>query len=357
METLYTVLYIALAIFMFGLLIFVHELGHFLAARLFKVKVNEFALGMGPAIFKKKKGDTLYALRLLPIGGFCAMEGEDEDSPAPDAFGNKPIWQRCIILVAGATMNLIAGLVILLIVYVPTKVEYYPQISNFAEGFPYSNEEMLMVGDTITKINGYNIYTYGDVELFLEHDADKPYNFTVKRDGKVLELYGVPLARAMYPTEIVEDGVVRVEDRMRFGIVFSRRDVGFFGKVRMAFMEALDFVRLIKVSIFDIFSGKAGVSDLTGPVGITSLVSNSARVSLSAMWRIVALITINLAVMNLLPLPALDGGRVVFLVIEKLRGKPVSAKYEGAVHLVGLMAFFGLMLFVSFNDVMRLING
>jgi regulator of sigma E protease len=350
--------YILIAVFMFGLLIFVHELGHFIMARTFNVKVNEFALGMGPTILKKKKGETVYALRALPVGGFCAMEGEDEDSEDPRAFGSKPIWQRCLILVAGAAMNFIMGLVILLILYAPVRSHIAPEISGFAEGFPYEGENMLMRGDTLKKINGYNIYTYSDVGMFLDRGLDGTYTFTVRRDGKDVQLSGVPLQKREYPTEVaLEDGTAEIRNVLRYGIQFTEKSAGFFDKIRLAMLEALDFVRLIKVSLFDLFSGQASVSDMSGPVGIATIITTTAKTSFSNMWFLVALIAVNLGVMNLLPIPALDGGRVIFLVIEKIRRKPVNPKYEGMVHMASLAVLLLFMVYVSFNDIVRLVSG
>ncbi len=345
-----------LAIFVFGLMIFVHEFGHFITARIFKVKVNEFAIGMGPALLKKQGKETLYSLRLLPIGGFCAMEGEDEDSDAEDAFGNQPAWQRCIILSAGAIMNFITGVIILLLIFMPVESYVAPIISNFSEGFSWEGEEMLLPGDEITKINGYNIFVYNDISVFLGHGSGEPYDFTVLRDGKKLEVKDLPLVAREYKTEVMTENGVEVKNVLRYGIEFTNVKATFFSKIDLAFSHAIDFIRLIKVSIFDIFSGKADITELSGPVGITSALTKTAKTAMSGMWLLVALIAINLGAMNLLPLPALDGGRIFFLVIEVIRGKPINPKYEGFIHFVGIVLLFSLMIYVSFNDIVRIIN-
>ncbi|MDL2273185.1 site-2 protease family protein [Oscillospiraceae bacterium OttesenSCG-928-G22] len=345
------IFYLFVSLLIFGLIIFVHEFGHFITAKLFKVRVIEFALGMGPTIFKRQKDEnsTVYALRLLPIGGFCAMEGEDEEVKSENSFGSKPVWQRIIILAAGAIMNFIAGLVILLILYSSVKAFSTPTISGFADGFPYQGETMLMEGDKILKINDYPIYLANDVSIFLTHDEGAPYDIEVMRDGQKLRLTGVPLERRLYKNE---DGT----ESMRFGIGLGIEAATPFTKIKVACLNAFDFVRLIKVSLFDLISGKAGVSDLSGPVGMVGQITETAKRSLADTWLFTALISINLGVMNLLPLPALDGGRIIFLLIELVRRKPVSPKYEGMVHLVGFALLMALMLYVSFNDIVRLVS-
>lgn len=346
-----------------------HELGHFIVARLCKVRVNEFALGMGPAIFKRKVGETTYALRALPVGGFCAMEGEDEDSDDPAAFGSKPIWQRCLILIAGAAMNFIMGLIILLIIYAPVEAHTEATISSFSEGYPYAsgqylaenedgNINALLPGDTIKKIDGERIYVYSDVGLFLGRGSGGKYDFVVERDGRNIELKGVALERRTYPTEALdENGNIVVVDQQRFGIEFTRVKSSLGDRVKLALLEAVDFVRLIRVSLFDLFTGGASVSEMSGPIGIGTMITTTAQTSFTSMWLLVALIAINLAVMNMLPLPALDGGRVLFLIIEKIRGKPLQAKYEGFIHAAGLVLLLSLMVYVSFNDIVRIVTG
>jgi regulator of sigma E protease len=341
-------IYIILAIVLFGLLIFTHELGHFLAARVFGVRVNEFAMGMGPIILKKQRGETLFTLRLLPVGGLCAMEGEDENSNDPGSFTTKPAWQRLIIIIAGAVMNFLSGLLILVLLYLPTKQYLTPVIADFMDGCPYVGTEAFMEGDRILEINGYHIYSRSDIDIFLQHDAS-PYDILVERGGEKVLLDNFKFEKVEYP-----DGEGGTE--LKFGLIFELKNAGFGDKIRLALLDSLDFVRMVKVSLFDLFSGRAGVKDLTGPVGLTSVLGETARVSLTSMWMLVALIAINLAVMNLLPLPALDGGRVFFLFIELLRGKPVNPKYEGYVHMVGLALLLMLMVYVSFNDIARLVS-
>lgn len=337
-------------------MIFLHELGHFVAARIFHVKVNEFAIGMGPAIFKKQKGDTQYSLRILPFGGFCAMEGEDEESSDESAFGRKPVWQRMIILCSGAFMNFVSGLLILVILMLPVSQYTTTEIAGFSEGFPYSGENMLMENDRILKINGSSIYTFSDISMFLGLDSDKPYDILVRRDGEKLKIENLPLAPQEYMTEVETEEGTKVVPIVRYGIEFKPKEAGLFDKLKLAWYNAIDFVRLVRISVVQLFSGDAGLSDLSGPIGITNMLTETAKTSMYNMWMFVSLIAINLAVLNLMPLPALDGGRLVFLLIEMIRGKPINPKYEGVVHLIGLALFMFLMVYVGYNDIARLIS-
>lgn len=345
-----------LAIFVFGLMIFVHEFGHFISARIFGVTVNEFALGMGPAILKKKSRKTLYSIRLLPIGGFCAMEGEDEESSAEGALNRKPVWQRIIIISSGAIMNFVTGFVILTILMIPVNQYVTPEIDSFDEGFPYRGESMLMENDRFLKINGNRIYTNQDVSLFLARESGKPYDILVERNGKKVLIEDLDLRQKEYMTEVETESGTEVVPMMRYGLRFKTRTAGLGDKLRLAWYNAINFVRLVKISLFDILSGRAKLSELSGPVGITSVLTETAKTSMSGMWMFAALIAVNLSVMNLLPLPALDGGRLIFLLVEMIRRKPINPKYEGYVHFIGLALFMLLMIYVSYNDILRLLS-
>jgi regulator of sigma E protease len=250
-------------------------------------------------------------------------------------------------------MNFIAGFVILVILFAPVKKYTTTTITGFAEGFPYSGESMLMANDQIVKINGYHIYTNSDISLFLSHGAGESYNIEVKRNGEQILLNNIPLTQHEYKTQINTENGVETKTILRYGIDFKPAQATFGDKISLAWYNAVDFVRLVKISLFDLFSGKANVSDLSGPVGITTVLTETAKTSMYSMWMFVALIAINLAVMNLLPLPALDGGRIFFLLVELIRRKPLNPKYEGMVHFVGLALFMALMVYVSFNDIMR----
>ena len=323
--------------------------------------VLEFAIGMGPAILKHQGKSTLYSLRLLPLGGYCALEGEDGDSAAEGAFCTKPAWQRVIVLAAGSFMNLLTGIVILMLLFAGIKSYVTTQLTGFAEGFPCEGENMLMAGDTIKKINNYNIYLYADVVTFLEHDTGEPYDFVVERDGKQVEIEDLPLQKQLYTyTSTDENGKEVQTQEYHYGLMFAVRPASFGMRLKTALLNALDFARLVKVGFFDLFRGTASVSELSGPVGIASMITETAQTSLPNMWMLVALIAINLAVMNLLPIPALDGGRILFLIVGEavrlITGKQLNTKYEGLLNAIFLGALLLFMVYVSYNDILRLIH-
>ena len=345
--------YVIVAILIFGVLIATHELGHFVSAKLLGVKVNEFSIGMGPAIITREKGDTLYSLRALPVGGYCAMEGEDDDSADPRAFGRAAMWKKLIILCAGAAMNFVTGVILCLILVMPYVNLIRPEIVSFAEGFPLEGETGLMAGDRILSIDGERIYLYDNVTLFFSRSNGKTMDLVVERNGENVRLDDFPL----YLREYMVDG----KPQLRYGINFLVEPATFGGKLREGWFMAVDFVRLVRLSIGDLISGTAGLRDLSGPVGIVDVMSDvgsAAATTFAAFYNLTylaALIAVNLAVMNLLPLPALDGGRIFFLLLNGLLyglfRKKIDPKYEGYVHMAGLAALMTLMLMVTLSDV------
>ena len=352
-------LYIIIAILLFGFLIAIHEFGHFITAKAFGVRVNEFAIGMGPALFSKQKGETLYALRVFPVGGYCAMEGEDEDSDDPRAFGAQKAWKRLIILAAGAFMNFLAGLALILLLFSGEKSFPTPVLSGFMDGFPLEGEQGLMAGDRIVAINGEHIYLYNDVTLFLSRGNGEPYDMVVERNGKRVVLNDLPLELLEYTVE--------GQRMICYGLYFGREEATLGVKLRNSWYNAIDFVRLVRISLTDLVTGNAGIKDMTGPVGIVDTItqvgsqSASLRMALENILYFGALIAVNLAVMNLLPLPALDGGRIFFLLINGvwmlLFRRRIDPKYESYVHVAGLVALLGLMVVVTFNDLVRIFGG
>lgn len=347
---------IALAILFFGVIIIIHEFGHFICAKLFKVRVNEFSIGMGPAIFKKQKGETQYSLRALPIGGYVSMEGEDEESEDERAFNKKKVWQRIIIVVAGATMNLILGLVIMAItlsastdlIGTNTIKEFYPTaVSNQQGG--------LKEGDKFLKIDGHAVWSERDLSFLMSRSDNGVFNFTVERDGEKVELNNVA-----FKTEDVEYNGKTVT-MITYDFVIVGEKPTFKNVFVNSFTQSASIVRTVWLSLFDVVTGRYGMSELAGPVGTVDIIADVAQSAaeehnFEQLLFIMALITINIGVANLLPLPALDGGRLLFLIIEGIRRKPVNRKYEGYIHAAGLALLLLLMVFVTYNDIVRIIH-
>ena len=348
-------MYIILAIIFFGVLIAIHEFGHFSAAKLLGVKVNEFAIGMGPAIFKKRRGETLYSLRCLPIGGYCAMEGEDEDTGDPRSFTIQPGWKKFIILVAGSLMNFLLGLLIVLIIYSSVAGFYSPVIAGFVDGCPYEGENALQVGDEIYKIDGHRIYFASNVSTILSRGGET-HDLVVIRNGEKVELDDFALTPREY------EGY----SSPMYGFSFGVEEATFWNTVKYSWYNTLDFVRTVWFALSDLVAGAVGVDELSGPVGIVSLINDvgqsaeTAKMAISDIAYLGAFIAVNIAVMNLLPLPALDGGRVFFLllngVVHLVSRRRIPAKYEGYVHAAGMVLLLGLSAYVMYNDIARLIT-
>lgn len=330
----------------FLFMIFIHELGHFLAAKLMGVRVNEFAIGFGPTILRWGKKETRYSLRLLPLGGFCAMEGEDETSSDERAFCNKKPWRRFVITAAGAIFNILFGFVVVMLLLVPEQL-LLPKVSAFQEG-AVSEQSGLQVGDEFIKVNGRRIFTTYDLSYtFSNIPADGKVDLVVKRDGKKVELQDVTFA-----TEEVE-GMTMVS--VDFYVEGQEKNLWTF--ISQAFLNTLSFGRIVWWSLVDLITGKFGISQVSGPVGVTAALGEAVKSGFTNLLPMVALITINLGIFNLLPLPALDGGRLLFIVIEMIRRKPVPQKYEGWVHAVGFMLLMALVVLICFKDVYQLITG
>lgn len=351
---------ILVAILLFSFLIFIHEFGHFIAAKLSGVQVNEFSMFMGPAIFKKQKGETLYSIRCIPIGGYCAMEGEDEDSDNPRAFARAAWWKRLIILIAGSGMNLVAGFLILLLVFLPSVQFITPVISHIEEGCAMGGDNGLHVGDRILEVDGEKIYVQSDFSMILSLNGGDIHDIVVERNGNKVYFDNMLMERREFDNG---DGT----KTLRYGFSFSIEDATFSSKLAYAWNTGIDTVRTVRLSLQMLLSGKAGLQDMTGPVGIVQQISDVAASSenaLSAFLNVMyfgGFIAINLAVMNMLPFPALDGGRVVCLLIstfvEKVLGKKLDPKYEGYLHGAGMVLLLVLMAVIMFKDIFVIFKG
>ena len=350
--------YILAAILIFGVLIAVHELGHFLAAKACGVPVSEFSIGMGPALWKKEIGETTYSLRVLPIGGFCAMEGEEEDSENPKALNNQSFWRKMLIYAAGAMMNFLTGLLILLVLFANAKGFYTAEITDIAEGSPIGREGGLQVGDEFLSIDGEKIYNRSNVSLLLGLNTDGTYDLVVRRNGERVEIRDFAMSVAEYPDQ--QGGTY-----VGFGFTMAGvEEATVLKRIRYSWNSALDFVRTVRLSLEMLINGQAGIQDLSGPVGIVNTITEVGQQSATVadavgnIAYLAALIAVNLAVMNLLPLPALDGGKIFFLLINAasllLFKKQIPAKFENYIHVAGFVLLMLLMAVVMFQDVWKL---
>ena len=351
---------IIFAILMFSVLIFVHELGHFMTAKLFGVQVNEFSMFMGPAIWKKQVGETLYAIRCIPFGGYCAMEGEDEDTDNPRSFQKADWWKRVIILVAGSFMNLLTGIIIYCFLFLPQPQIVEPAIVEFTECCTFNTEDGLRLDDVILEIDGEKVYSNADISTLLSFSPDGVHDLLIERDGEKLRFEDF----AMTHLHENEDGTTY----RHYGFAFGKAVEASLGQ-RMKFVwnTCLDNIRMVRLSLQMLFTGQAGLQDMSGPVGIVSQMSEIAEQSETAklaflnLLSVCAFIAINLAVMNLLPIPALDGGWVGALLIttgiEKVIGRKIDSKYEGYIHGAGMILLLGLMAVIMFKDIFVLMKG
>lgn len=352
-----TFLIILFAVLMFSLLIFVHEFGHFIAAKLSGVRVNEFSIFMGPAIVKWQRGETLYAIRTIPIGGYCAMEGEESDTNDPRSFQKAKWWKRFVILVAGSAMNFIAGVLIIFIILLPAKVFVTTDVARIMPGSSLSEGNAILPGDRLLKIDGENLYIQPDFSLVLEVMPAKTHDVLVLRDGEKVLLEDV----AFDARELIDENG---KPFVGYDIVFGTAQADIGQKLKYTWNYALDYVRMVRLSLAMLIRGDAGVQDMSGPVGIVDQMSQAAKSAgsldgaLYTVLNFASLIAINLAVMNLLPIPALDGGRVVCLLIttavEAITKKKINPKYEGYLHAAGMLLLLGFMAFITLKDVFGL---
>ena len=345
-----TVLTILAAIIIFGVIIFIHEFGHFIAARIFGVKVNEFAIGMGPAIYKKQGKKTLYSIRAVPMGGFCAMEGEDEENDDPGAFNNKRPWQRVIILAAGAFMNILLGFIIVMIIVMSSASQTGGIPSTTIESVEPESDaaRFLEPGDRVVGINGTRVNIRRDLSFELGmYSGSGECELKFKRDGKTYTEKFTPMQITL------EDG----SPYYLVGFTIKQDSVNPLTVIRESFFQTVWMVKLVFVSLGMLFTGDAGVSDLSGPVGVVSAMSTVAKTGLLDFIFFAGFLAVNIGVMNLLPLPALDGGRIFFVLFEIIFRRPIPRDKEGYVHFVGFILLIALMLYATWNDVVRIITG
>ncbi len=411
---------ILIAILFFGLIIVIHEFGHFIFAKLFGVKVNEFAIGMGPTVLKKQGKETKYALRLFPIGGFVSMEGEGEESDDERAFCNQKVWKRMIIISAGAVFNLILGFILCIILvcgedYIATK-----RVDSFHKT-AISNSQ-LAVGDEILEIDGKRVFSNYDITFLMQRNGTGKYDFLVLRDGEKLELKDVPFTlqtsgnfayqdctissvSSALKKAGLEDGdkilsvngekvetddaliaAIRADEDFIYNFELSREgeiltftdvklatvtifdfwvapeEKGFANVVSNSFGYAFSMGRMVYLSLFDLVRGQYGLNDLSGPIGTISVITDIAEESIvqtdyTTLFLLLAMITINIGLFNLLPVPALDGGHLFFMFFELIFRKKIPAKYESYIHAAGLVLLLVFMAVISASDIWKWISG
>ena len=334
---------IFLVILLFIILIFPHELGHFIAAKLCGVQVNEFAFGMGPVILKKQGKETLYSIRALPVGGFCAMEGEDteEATENPRAFNNKSWWKKIIILVAGAAMNIIIAFLVMIFAAVYTGTPT-TTINSVTDGGAASMAG-IQAGDKIVRVSDSSVDSWEEFTSFMQKEtkADKPISITVERSGKE-KTFSISPQRQ-------KDG------KYVIGVVSKQRHNLFTG-IKNGTASTVKMTKALFESFKMLFTSKEAIKQVSGPVGMIKIVSDAAGLGVFYYLYLVALISLNLAIFNLLPLPALDGGRIIFVIIRMFTGRAISDKVEARVHMIGMALLLTLTVFVTWNDIMRLIR-
>ncbi|MBQ7760783.1 MAG: site-2 protease family protein [Clostridia bacterium] len=337
------ILYVILALLVFGFMILVHELGHFLFAKLFKVEINEFSIGMGPKLFSKKGRDNVqYSLRLFPIGGYVAMEGEGEESDNPNAFYKKPAWQRFVIVIAGAFVNLLVGSLIMTILTLSSPYYGTTIIAEFSEN-SVSEACGLEVGDEIIKVGNVRVHTYDELSYEIMRNGYAPVDITFVRKGEE------------YTKEVTFDTSISE------GISFGKMDFKVLGErksfssvCKNAFYSTKSAIKMVWDSLIDLIIGRYGFEHVSGPIGVTGAISQAAQISPYSFFYMIVIISMNLGVFNLLPIPALDGGTLVFLIYEMIFKKPVPRKFESISKAITMVLLLLLVIVVTFKDIVNL---
>lgn len=330
-------------ILVFGLIIFIHELGHFSSAKFFGVTVHEFAIGMGPAIWKKEKNNTLYSLRAIPMGGYVKMEGEDEASDDEGSFSSKKPLQRFIILFAGAFMNIILGFLVSIMITAQAPYIKDLTVNNTIDGYP-AKQVGIQAGDKILKANNTKVNIDMDFSMIINNPkrADENLNVEVLRNGQKLS-FNVPTIKTEYGKVV--------------GIEYSTSPKSFSNVIYYSYYQSIAIIKMTYQTFFGMFSGKVDVNEVSGPVGIVKEIGSAAKRGFSDILFISMLISLNLGVVNLMPLPALDGGRIVFVVFEMLTRRKLKPEWEGYIHFAGFALLILFMLYVTKNDIIKLFVG
>ena len=370
-ERMSFIITILAALLVFSAVIAIHEFGHFTVAKLCGIQVNEFSIGMGPVLWKKNHKGTQYSLRALPVGGFVALEGEEspesqqaeaahtvQEQPAPETeasvqptgvpLNEAPVWQRALVMVAGAVMNFVLGFVVLVFLIAAQNEPITSKTIYAIQDGALCGQTGLQAGDKVLAVNGRRCFVANDILYELVRTRSYSADFTVLRDGQKVQLPGV-----QFDTWQDEQGETHMS--IGFSVYGLEKTPG--NVLREAGNSVLYYGRIVFTSLIDLLRGRESINNLSGPVGIVSAIGQAASYGWQDLLELLALITINLGVLNLLPFPALDGGKVVFLVIEGVTGHAVPEKLQSVLTLATFGLLFGLMIFATYNDILRLITG
>ncbi len=345
MGTFFSILfYIVIMALVFGVMIFIHEAGHFFTARACGITVKEFAIGMGPKLFSwtSKKHGTVHSIRILPIGGYVSMEGEDEDSADENAFCNKPVWKRMLVVAAGPFMNIVLGVLLTLIVVLSQGPIGSTVIAEFNENAMSSQK--LAVGDEIVKVDGTFVFTGNEVMYEIMNQGYEPIDIVVKRNGEKITVEDVTFGI------LTEQGVSFGD--MDFKVM--REEKSFLNVIKQTATRSVSTVKMVYDSLLGMLTGRFGLDAVSGPVGVAQTVGDAAKTDFVGFLYIGAILTMNLGVFNFIPFPALDGGRFILLLVEAIRKKPIDKKIEGYINAAGLIVLFGFMILVTCKDIFNL---
>ncbi|MCR4440935.1 MAG: RIP metalloprotease RseP [Peptococcaceae bacterium] len=340
------------SLIIFGLIIFFHEFGHYLLAKITGVRVEEFALGMGPKIVAKKWGETIYSIRALPLGGFCRMAGEtgsgDYESSAshdPRRFDQKPVWARIAVIASGPLMNFVLAVFIFTALFSAIGIpeDYTTKIGSVVAGSP-AEQAGLRAGDRVERINGIDVNSWRELVSIIHGSAGKKIELEIARGKSTIVVEATPKLDPESNVGMI--GITPEEPRWK--------KVGFWEGLKNGYQRTVDITRLTIVGLVEMITGRTSTEGIAGPVGIIQMIGESARFGLVYLVNLTALISINLGLINLLPIPALDGSRLLFLIFEGVRGRPVNPAKENFVHLVGFILLMVLMVFITYRDIIRI---
>ncbi|GAB6117770.1 RIP metalloprotease RseP [Thermoanaerobacter brockii subsp. lactiethylicus] len=329
---------ILISIIVLSVLVMFHEFGHFIVAKLSGARVNEFSIGFGPRLFKKKYGETEYSFRALLFGGYVALEGEDEKSNDPRAIVNKPWPVRLGVFAAGPLMNILLAFLLLFIVFFSIG-RPIPQIKSVMEGYP-AEKAGILPGDKIVMVNNTKINTWDELEKAISSNGERVLTIEIQRGNQILQKQVKPIFD-------------KNASKVMIGIVPEyERSISF--AIKTAINQTIYFSKLIILSLVMLVTVKASVNDIMGPVGIVQAFGTVAKTGVINLLAFSALISVNLGLLNLLPLPALDGGRILFVLAEAVRGKPLPPEKEGYIHYLGFLLLIALLIFATYRDILRI---